>query len=244
MTNFLWQDGDSERIIGEWLKTQDRSKIVLATKCGSHHIPGNLNTPGLSRHNIIRSVEESLERLQTSYIDLLYTHVWDEATPITETLETLSWLVKEGKVRYVGCSNMTGWQLQLAAMEGRIQQSMGRYVVLQQQYSLLSREVEWEVTPVARRENIAFVPWSPLKGGWLSGKMRREDKAAPEGSRVGAQTKDGVKNQAGPNWSDLASKEQTWQILGTLADIAEKRGKNVAQVSLRSGGGGGEFILW
>ena len=130
-----------------------------------------MNTPGLSRHNIIRSVEASLERLQTSYIDLFYTHIWDKATPITETLETLSWLVKEGKVRYVGCSNMTGWQLQLAAMEGRIQQNMGRYVVLQQQYSLLSREVEWEVAPVAKREKIAFVPWSPLKGGWLSGNL-------------------------------------------------------------------------
>ena len=75
-------------------------------------------------------------------------------------------------MRYVGCSNMTGWQLQLAAMEGRVEQSLARYVVIQQQYSLLSREVEWEVTPVAKREKIAFVPWSPLKGGWLSGNLR------------------------------------------------------------------------
>ena len=123
----------------------------------------------MSRHNIIRSVEDSLERLQTSYIDLFYTHIWDKATPINETLETLSWLVEKGKVRYVGCSNMTGWQLQLAAMEGRIQGNMGRYVALQQQYNLLTREVEWEVTTVAKREKIAFIPWSPLKGGWLSG---------------------------------------------------------------------------
>ena len=128
-----------------------------------------MNTPGLSRHNILRSVEDSLERLETSYIDLLYTHVWDEATPLTETLESLSWLVEAGKVRYVGCSNLTGWQLQLAAREGRSQGRAGRCVVLQQQYSLLSRQVEWELTPVAKRENIAFVPWSPLKGGWLSG---------------------------------------------------------------------------
>ena len=127
----------------------------------------------MSRHNIIRSVEDSLERLQTSYIDLLYTHVWDEATPLAETLESLSWLVEAGKVRYVGCSNLTGWQLQLAAMEGRSQGRAGRCVVLQQQYNLLSRQVEWEVTPVAKRENIAFVPWSPLKGGWLSGRARR-----------------------------------------------------------------------
>ena len=78
-------------------------------------------------------------------------------------------MVEQGKVRYVGCSNMTGWQLQLAALEGRKLGKMGRYVVLQQQYNLLSRQVEWEVSPVAKRENIAFVPWSPLKGGWLSG---------------------------------------------------------------------------
>ena len=116
----------------------------------------------------MRSVEASLERLQTPYIDLLYTHVWDDATPITETLETLNWLVEQGKVRYVGCSNMTGWQLQLAAVEGS-KQRMGGYVGLQQQYNLLSREVEWEVTKVAAREKIAFLPWSPLKGGWLSG---------------------------------------------------------------------------
>ena len=141
---------------------------MLATKCGQHGIPGNVNTPGLSRQNIIRSVEDSLERLQTSYIDLLYTHVWDDGTPLTETLETLNWLVEQGKVRYVGCSNLTGWQVQLAALEGR-RHNMGRYVVLQQQYSLLCREVEWEVTTVAQREKIALVPWSPLKGGWLSG---------------------------------------------------------------------------
>ena len=108
-----------------------------------------------------RSVDASLERLRTSYIDLLYTHVWDEGTPIEETLETLGWLVQQGKVnyfcildvlsyscmlqvRYIGCSNMTGWQLQLAAVMGK-QGNMGRYVVIQQQYNLLCREVEWEV---------------------------------------------------------------------------------------------------
>ena len=214
------------------MKTQDRSKIILATKCGAFNIPGNVNTPGLSRHNIIRSVELSLERLQTSYIDLLYTHCWDEATPIRETLETLDWLVQQGKVRYVGCSNMTGWQLQLAAMEGE-RPGMGSYVCLQQQYNLLSREVEWEVTTVAERRKIAFLPWSPLKGGWLSGKMKRDSEGAPEGSRVQAQTKDGVKNQSAPNWSDLASRDQTWHILTTLEDVASIRDKKVSQVAIR-----------
>jgi len=228
----VYSNGESESLIGKWLSTQDRSNIILATKLGSHNIQGNINSPGLSRHNILRSVEASLERLQTTYIDLLYTHVWDDGTPLEETLETLGWLVQQGKVRYIGCSNMTGWQLQLAAMLGK-QLNIGRYVVLQQQYSLLCREVEWEVTPVAEREGIALLPWSPLKGGWLTGKMKRGEEKAPTGSRVHAQTKDGVKNQSGPNWSDLACKEQTWDILEKLKEVAENNKKSVAQVATR-----------
>merc|ERR1712192_210043 len=130
------------------------------------------NSPGLSRQNILRSVEESLSRLQTSYIDLLYTHVWDYGTPLEETLETLHWLVQQGKVRYIGGSNMTGWQLQLAACLSK-KEGMAKYSVLQQQYSLLCREPEWEVLEVAAREGVGILPWSPLKGGWLSGKMFR-----------------------------------------------------------------------
>jgi len=228
----VYSNGESESLIGKWLATQERSKIILATKLGCHTVQGNINSPGLSRHNILRSVEASLERLQTPYIDLLYTHCWDDGTPLEESLETLGWLVQQGKVRYIGCSNMTGWQLQLAAMLGK-QQNIGRYIVLQQQYSLLCREVEWEVTTVAEREGIAILPWSPLKGGWLSGKMKREEDKAPVGSRIHAQTKDGVKNQSGPNWSDLASKDQTWDILEKLKEIAARNKKSVANVATR-----------
>jgi len=227
-----YSNGQSELILGRWLKKQERSKIILATKCGAHAIPGNINTPGLSRHNIIRSVNESLARLQTDYIDILYTHVWDDGTPLQETLETLNWLIEQGKVRYIGCSNMTGWQLQLASIMGK-QPGLGSYIVLQQQYSLLCREVEWEVTTVAERENVAILPWSPLKGGWLSGKMRKDVGSAPAGSRVHAQTSDGVKNQSGPNWSDLAGKDQTWDILDKLNAIAKNNEKSVAQVATR-----------
>lgn len=227
-----YSNGQSELVVGRWLQTQDRTRIILATKLGSHGVPGNINTPGLSRHNILRSVEASLQRLQTSYIDLLYTHVWDDGTPLEETLETLGWLIQQGKVRYIGCSNMTGWQLQLAAIMGR-QPSLGKYVVLQQQYSLLCREVEWEVTPVAEREGVAILPWSPLKGGWLSGKMNKGEENAPQGSRVHAQTNDGVKNQSGPNWADWASREQTWDILDVLEKVADRNKKSVPQVAMR-----------
>ena len=135
------------------------------------------------------------------------------------------------QVRYVGCSNRTGWQLQLAVIEGKHHQ-MGRYVVLQQQYNLL-REVELEVTKVAEREGIAYMPWSPLKGGWLTGKMNRETGSAPAGSRVATQTKDGVKNEAGPNWNDLASKDKTWNILDKLREIGKSNKKTVSQVAVR-----------
>merc|ERR1712212_1219805 len=228
-----YTNGEAESLIGKWLAKQGRSKIILATKLGAHWIKGNVNTPALSRHNIIRSVDASLERLGTPYIDLLYTHVWDEGTPIEETLETLGWLVQQGKVRYIGCSNMTGWQLQLAAVMGK-QRNMGRYVVIQQQYNLLCREVEWEVTAVAEREGIAVLPWSPLKGGWLSGKMKREEEKAPVGSRIAVVTKAGVKNQhSGPQWSDLDGKEQAWNILSKLQEIAKRNKKSVANVATR-----------
>jgi len=229
----VYYNGESESVIGKWLKTQERSNIIVATKLGCHTIKGNINSPGLSRHNIIRSVEASLERLQTSYIDLLYTHAWDDGTPVEETLETLGWLVQQGKVRYIGCCNLTGWQLQLVSLLGK-QMNIGRYIVIQEQYNLLAREVEWEVTKVAEQEGIALLPWSPLKGGWLSGKMKKEDGTAPAGSRIAVVTKAGVKNQhSGPQWSDLAGKEQTWNILSKLQEVAERNKKSVANVATR-----------
>ena len=112
-------------------RDHDRSKLIIATKCGNHDT-GHVNSVGLSRHNIIRSVEDSLKRLKTTYIDILYTHVWDDGTPLAETLATLNSLVEQGKVRYIGCSNLTGWQLQLASIEGS-KLTQGGYVALQQQ---------------------------------------------------------------------------------------------------------------
>jgi len=227
-------NGDSERVIGNWMEARDhdRSKLIIATKCGNHDIKGNENAPGLSRHNIIRSVEDSLKRLKTSYIDILYTHVWDEGTPLAETLATLNSLVEQGKVRYVGCSNLTGWQLQLASIEGS-KLTQGGYVALQQQYNLLCREVEFEVTKVADREGIALIPWSPLKGGWLSGKMSRNAGAPPAGSRVQATERDGNKSQANPDWESMAGREQTWNIIDKLGEIAKVNKKNIAQTSIR-----------
>ena len=122
-------------------RDHDRSKLIIATKCGNHDIKGNVNAPGLSRHNIIRSVEDSLKRLKTSYIDILYTHVWDEGTPLAETLATLNSLVEQGKVRYIGASNLTGWQLQLASIQGS-KLTMGGYMALQQQVREAS---DWSV---------------------------------------------------------------------------------------------------
>jgi len=229
-----YSGGAAEELVGWWLKKRERSSIVVATKLGIYNRPGDLNSPGLSRQNILRSVEESLSRLQTSYIDLLYTHVWDYGTPLEETLETLHWLVQQGKVRYVGGSNMTGWQVQLAASLAK-QEGIAKYSVLQQQYSLLCREPEWEVLEVAAREGVGILPWSPLKGGWLSGKMSRKVGEPPEGSRVQLQSAPGAAQnvQSGPNWSDMADKEKTWRVLDEVASVAKEKGKSVAQIALR-----------
>jgi len=153
-------------------------------------------------------------------------------TPLKETLATLNSLVEQGKVRYIACSNLTGWQLQLASKEGA-KLSQGGYVALQQQYNLLCREVEFEVTKVANREGIALIPWSPLKGGWLSGKMSRNAGSAPAGSRVQATQRDGNKTQANPDWDSMAAREQTWNIIDKLGEIAKANKKNVAQTAIR-----------
>ena len=142
-------------------RDHDRSKLIIATKCGNHDIKGNENAPGLSRHNIIRSVEDSLKRLKTSYIDILYTHVWDEGTPLAETLATLNSLVEQGKVRYVGCSNLTGWQLQLASIEGS-KLTQGGYVALQQQVS----EGPWVISVLT---SSTFSVQSPVSRGRVRG---------------------------------------------------------------------------
>jgi aryl-alcohol dehydrogenase-like predicted oxidoreductase len=193
--------------------------------------PPGPNDLGLSRSHILAAVDESLARLQTPYIDLLQCHVWDAGTPLEETLRALDDLVRAGKVRYTGWSNVTGWQMMKIIA---VSKAMGFTppVSLQAQYSLLCRETEYELTDVCLSEGVGLLPWSGLKGGWLSGKMQR-GVGAPEGSRVAVVEKSGKPMQSHPSFSQFADDERVWAVLGGLEAIAKEIGSTVPAVALR-----------
>jgi len=215
--------GASEEIIGRWLKNRDREDLIIGTKVYFPTAEGP-NEVGLSRKHILAAVESSLRRLATDYIDLYQVHCWDEATPLEETLSALNGLVRSGKVHYLGASNYTGWQLQKAVDMSR-QRRWEAFSCMQPQYNLLCRSTEWEVLPVCRNEGLGVTPWSPLQGGWLSGKFRRGMKAPPEGTRV--------KGSEGTVWSWSAyNNEHTWTVLDALLAIAEEIGKTPAQAAI------------
>jgi aryl-alcohol dehydrogenase-like predicted oxidoreductase len=222
----VYTRGVSETIVGLWLKDHKRDDFVIATKVRFPMGEGP-NDYGLSRKHIMAAVHESLSRLQTDYIDLYQVHRWDSDTPLEETLSTLNDLVKAGKVRYIGCSNFTGHQLQKAI---DISQSNGweAFVCLQPLYNLLDRAIEWELVPVCQSEGLGIIPWSPLRGGWLSGRYRRGMEGPREGSRVHTAGKLG--------WSEtweVYANERTWSIIDEMFAIAKVAGKEPAQVALR-----------
>jgi aryl-alcohol dehydrogenase-like predicted oxidoreductase len=232
----VYQRGESERILGRWLAKNAaiRHKLVVATKARGVVEPGpnaGPNDSGLSRSHLLKAVEDSLSRLQTSYIDLMQMHVWDDGTPVEETIRTLDGLVQCGKVRYWGWSNLTGWQLQLIVDTCKRLNVQGP-ASLQQQYSLMCRQTEWEVTAVCTRENVGFMPWSPLKGGWLSGKVSRTT-GIPEGTRMAWAEATGSSTQSGPSYSMFKDDEKTWVLIDGLKEVAEEVGATVAQVAIR-----------
>ena len=222
----VYSTGASEEILGRWLQGRDRDELVIATKVRFPMGPGP-NEIGLSRKHILASVDASLRRLQTDYIDLYQVHAWDGATPLDETLSTLDALVKAGKVRYLGASNHTGWQLQ-KAVDTAVSGGWEPYVCLQPLYNLLDRELEWELLPVCLNEGLGVIPWSPLRGGWLSGKYRRDMEGAPEGTRLK------MAEEAG--WSETwgnYSTDRTWAVLEAVHAVADEAGRTPAQVALR-----------
>jgi aryl-alcohol dehydrogenase-like predicted oxidoreductase len=221
----IYSRGLSEEIVGRWLKNQDRDKLVIATKVRFPMGEGP-NEVGLSRKHILAGVEGSLRRLGTDYIDLYQVHGWDDQTPLGETLSTLDSLVRSGKVRYLGVSNFSGWQLQ-KAIDLSLFSGWEPFVCLQPLYNLLDRQVELELLPVCQTEGLGVIPWSPLRGGWLSGKYRRGMTAPPEDTRVEAAAKEGWSE----SWDEYAT-ERTWDILDVLFAVAEEVGKSPAQVAL------------
>ncbi|RPF21198.1 aldo/keto reductase [Myceligenerans xiligouense] len=221
----VYNGGASEEILGRWLKGR-RDDVVVATKVRYNASEGP-NTQGLSRRRIIAAVEESLRRLETDYIDLYQIHAWDPMVPLEETLSTLDGLVRSGKVRYIGASNVTASQLQKAVDLSR-GNGWEPFRSLQPLYNLLDRDAELELFDVCRAEGLGVVAWSPLRGGWLTGRMRRADGAPAPGTRVETAEKLGW----GESWSAYAAEERTWRILDTLDEIAGERSRPVPQVAL------------
>lgn len=220
----VYSRGASETIIGRWLgRRGHHDDLVLATKGRFPMGEGPLDR-GAGRRWLTRALDASLSRLGTEHVDLYQIHAWDHRTPLTETLETLDGFVRAGKVRHVGWSNVTGWQLQRIL---RLSEAHGcsRPVSLQPQYNLLAREIEWEVLPQCIDEEVGVLPWSPLGGGWLTGKYQRD--ATPEGStRLGEDPSRGVEA-----W-DRRNTARTWAVLDAVREVAEQVGRPMAQVAL------------
>ncbi|CAI7994467.1 1-deoxyxylulose-5-phosphate synthase YajO [Geodia barretti] len=232
----IYQHGLSERIIGQYFvkRPELRSKMIIATKVFGPMERDDVNARGLSRHHIMQAAEQSLHRLNSDYIDLYQVHCWDDGTPLEETLRALNDLVVCGKVRYVGVSNVTGWQFQKIIDMGR-QLGLNQIVSNQAQYNLLCRSTEWEIMEVCKREGVACLPWSPLKGGLLTGKFQRDREISedPESSRVAWVEADKSRsNQSHPSLQQWADREMFWGLTDTLGDIAVAHEASVAQVAI------------
>src|SRR6266550_2337136 len=218
--------GQSETILGQALKDcgAERDKVIIATKVrgsmseAAAQGTGDSNNVGLSRQHIFSSVEKSLRRLATDYIDLYQVHGWDILTPVEETLRALEDLVRHGKVRYLGCSNWSARHLMKALVLSQ-QKDWAGFVSLQAYYSLVGRDLEHELLPLCREENVGVLPWSPLSGGFLSGKYRR-DNPAPEGAR-----------RTGFQFPPI-DEERGFDAVEALEKIAKEKNVTVAQVAL------------
>jgi aryl-alcohol dehydrogenase-like predicted oxidoreductase len=218
----VYADGVSEEFTGRAVKDV-REEVVLATKVRFPMGDGP-NDVGLSRKHVIAGCEASLRRLGTDYIDLYQVHAWDAATPLEETLSALTDLVRQGKVRYVGVSNFTGWQLMKALYVSELH-GFEKFASLQPQYSLVERNIEREILPVCREEGLGVIPWSPLGGGFLSGKYRRGEKP-PQGSRI----EEAVESME-EHW-DRRATERNWRTLDVIGEVSEETGKSYARISL------------
>ncbi len=213
----VYSFGVSEEMIGEALEGR-RDKVLLATKARMV-MSDDPNDGGLSRHHLIKSVEQSLRRLRADHIDLYQLHEWDGHTPLEETLETLDTLVRSGKIRYFGCSNFAGWQMTKAL---GISDRLGyqRFVSQQIHYSLQAREAEYELVPAGLDQGVGILVWSPLAGGLLSGKYRR-GVPQPEGRQLSGWGEPPVRDE-----------EALYDVVEVLVEVAEARGVSAAQVAL------------
>jgi aryl-alcohol dehydrogenase-like predicted oxidoreductase len=225
-TSNVYGAGASEELLGRWFAsrpTEVTGRVVLATK-GRFGTGPDTNENGLSRRNLDRALTASLTRLGRENVDLYQLHGWDALTPIEVTLRFLDDAVRAGKITHIGLSNFTAWQMQLTIDTAK-GLGLNVPVTLQPQYSLVSREIEFETVPAALYNNIGLLPWSPLAGGFLSGKYSKDTKPA-DGTRAGS---------GGPMmdhiYGDLAGKDRNWAILDAVRDIAATLGVTPTQVA-------------
>jgi aryl-alcohol dehydrogenase-like predicted oxidoreductase len=223
----VYSAGKSEEIIGRWLADRPADvtePVVLATK-GRFPTDDFPNGAGLSARHLTRALDASLRRLDVDAVDLYQAHASDPFTPLEETLRTMDGFVRAGKIRYYGLSNFTGWQLTKAIHLARAL-NVALPVTLQPQYNLLVREIEWEIVPAAIDAGLGLLPWSPLGGGWLSGKYQRDQQ--PTGAtRLGEDPNRGVEA-----YDERNALSRTWDVIDAVQTIAEQRGISMAQVAL------------
>jgi aryl-alcohol dehydrogenase-like predicted oxidoreductase len=223
----VYSTGVSEEIIGRWLGRQPaeiRSQVVLATK-GRFPMGDGPNDVGLSRRHLRDALDASLRRLGVDSVDLYQVHAFDPLTPLDETLRFLDDAVTAGKISYVGLSNYTGWQVQKAVDLAEVR-GLARPVTLQPQYNLLVREIEWEIVPACESTGLGLLPWSPLGGGWLTGKYTKD--ARPMGAtRLGENPDRGVEA-----YDRRSTAQRTWDVIDAVQSVASSRGVTMAQVAL------------
>jgi aryl-alcohol dehydrogenase-like predicted oxidoreductase len=214
----VYSDGASESILGAAIQGR-RDSVILSTKLSLRSGEGP-NDVGSSRHHIVRATEKALKRLGTDYIDLLQLHHFDARTPVESVMSTLDDLVRAGKVRYIGASNFSGWQLMKSqAVADRY--GYAKYVAHQAYYSLIGRDYEWELMPLAQDQGIGAVVWSPLGWGRLTGRVRR-GQPLPKGSRL----------HETAQFAPPVDTERLYQVVDVLAEVAQETEKTIPQVAL------------
>jgi len=217
----IYSDGHSETVLGKAIAHLKREDILISTKATFRAGPGP-NDVGSSRYHLIQSLERSLQRLNTDYIDVYHLHGFDATTPVEETLNTLDKMVREGKVRYIACSNFSGWHL-MKSLSVSERYGWARYVGHQVYYSLVGRDYEWELMPLALDQGVGALVWSPLGWGRLTGRITRAT-GIPADSRLNSK----MVAEAGPQMPD----EYLYKVVDALEEVAQQTGKTVPQIAL------------
>ena len=221
----VYTEGRSEELVGKFIAERElREQVVLATKFTFNPQPGNPNAGGNGRKNIYRSVDDSLRRLQTDYIDLYWLHAWDTVTPVEEVVSALSDLIRAGKIRYYGFSDTPAWYVARAKTISERSSNDG-LIALQLEYSLVERNIEREHVPAAQELGLGITPWSPLAGGFLTGKYQQTGDTGKGEGRLEIQ-----KESANPIFHRFT--ERNWRILKVLVDLAKQLGRPASQVAL------------